>query len=68
MIESKSEPSNLEHFDTCQEFVKHLLLLEVKPPRWLGVARRASKVVEGCGKFVRAAILPPQGKMIKLVD
>ncbi len=39
MIESKSEPSNLEHFDTCQDFMKHLLLLEVKPPRWLGVAR-----------------------------
>ena len=59
---------NLEHFETYQDFMKHLLLLEVKPPRRLGVARRVSKVVEGRGKFMRAAILPPQGKRIKLVD
>jgi hypothetical protein len=29
---------SLEHFELRQALVKHLLLLEVKPPRRLGVA------------------------------
>jgi hypothetical protein len=30
--------SSLEHFGMRQAFMKHLLLLEVKPPRWLDIA------------------------------
>jgi hypothetical protein len=30
--------SSLEHFGLSKAFVKCLLLLEVKPVRWLGVA------------------------------
>jgi hypothetical protein len=40
---------------TCQAssfFVKHLLFLEGKPPRWLGIAMRAPKLVVSHGKFV----------------
>jgi hypothetical protein len=33
-------------------FVKHSLLFEVKPPRWLGIAWRAPVLVVSHGKFV----------------
>jgi hypothetical protein len=29
--------SSLEHFGMHQAFVNHLLLLEVKPPKWLDI-------------------------------
>jgi hypothetical protein len=31
----------------------HLLLLEVKPPRWLGIALKLSSVWSVLGKFVK---------------
>jgi hypothetical protein len=43
---------SLEHFELRQALVKHLLLLEVKPPRRLGVALVLQSVWWILGKFV----------------
>jgi hypothetical protein len=49
--------------DFVKQLVKCLLLLEMKPPRWARVFRRAPKLVVSHGKFVKVTIiLPPQGK------
>jgi hypothetical protein len=44
---------SLEHFELRQALVKHLLLLEVKPPRWLGVALELPSMWWVLGKFVK---------------
>jgi hypothetical protein len=44
---------SLEHFGLRQAFMKHLLLLEVKPPRWLGVALELPSVWQVLRKFVK---------------
>jgi hypothetical protein len=44
---------SLEHFELRQALVKHLLLLEVKPPRWLGVALELQSIWWVLGKFVK---------------
>jgi hypothetical protein len=44
---------NLEHFGLRQALMKHLLLLEVKPPRWLGVALELPSVWWVLGMFVK---------------
>jgi hypothetical protein len=41
--------------------VKHLLLLEVLPPRWLEVSRRASNRVVSHGKFVQVVLCLRKG-------
>jgi hypothetical protein len=44
---------SLEHFGLRQALVKHLLLLEVKPPRRLGVTLELSSVWWVLKKFVK---------------
>jgi hypothetical protein len=45
--------SSLEHFRLYQALVKHLLLLEVKPPRWVGVALELPSMYWVLGKFLK---------------
>jgi hypothetical protein len=50
-----------------RSFVAHLLLLEVKPPRWLGIAQRASVLVVSMTKFVFVQDLSGNLELITLV-
>jgi hypothetical protein len=36
-----------------KQFSRHLLLLEVKPPRWLGIALELPRLWSAMGKFVK---------------
>jgi hypothetical protein len=56
---------SLEHFDIRQALVKHLLLLEVKPPGRLGVVLELPSVWWVLGKLWRSAS-PPKGKKQEL--
>jgi hypothetical protein len=44
---------SLDHFELRQAFVKHLLLLKVKPPKWLDIALELSSVWWVLEKFVK---------------
>jgi hypothetical protein len=43
----------LEHLSFMKQSLWHLLLLEVKPPRWLGIALELSRLWWAVGKFVK---------------
>jgi hypothetical protein len=49
--------SSVEHFWLCEASVKHLLLLEVKPPKWLGIALELPSVWFVLGKFVKVGFV-----------
>jgi hypothetical protein len=46
--------SSLEHIGLCQSSVKHLLLLEVNPPRLLGVALELPSVLMSLRKVYKS--------------
>jgi hypothetical protein len=56
---------SLEHFELHKALVKHLLLLEVKPPRRLGVTLELQACGESWERLWRPA-LPPEGKKQEL--
>jgi hypothetical protein len=43
----------LEHLSFMKQYMWHLLLLEVKPPRWLGIALELPRLWWAVGKFVK---------------